>query len=66
MVRSIIVIVVFLLAQINSWLASQGKQPLPSVNEDQVAWFFTFVISVWTMVRENPLKKLKRAPKADK
>lgn len=60
MIRSIIVIVVFALAQLNSFLVSKGMQPLPIVSEDQIAWFITFVISVVTMIRENPFKRQKK------
>lgn len=46
-------IIVFALAWLNSFLASKGYETLPVVDETQVAMFVTFVISVWVFVSHN-------------
>lgn len=58
-------IVLFALSWLNTYLVSIDKQPLPVVSEDQMAWFITFVISVWTMVKDNPFKRQKKPAEED-
>lgn len=54
---SLIRIIVFLLAWLNQYLASKGMQALPVLGEGEVAAVITFVVSVWTLLRDNRLKK---------
>lgn len=51
-------IVVFVLAWVNQYLVSKNMQPLPLVGEDEVAELLTFVISVWTLAKDNRVKKV--------
>lgn len=53
---SFVRIIVFLLAWLNQYLVSQGLHPLPFVDETSVAGFITFVVSVWTLVKDNKVK----------
>jgi SPP1 family holin len=62
--NDIIRAVVFVLAWVNSFLVTHGQHPLPVIDETQVSWVVTFVVSVWAMLKESPFKKYfaKKAP----
>lgn len=55
--QSLARIIVFLMAWFNQYLVSQGKQPLPLVDEESVANTLTFIVSVWTLMKTNQVKK---------
>jgi SPP1 family holin len=47
----------FVLAWVNSFLASNGYKTLPIPNENQVALVITFLISAYTFYKHNIFKK---------
>jgi SPP1 family holin len=51
-------IAIFVLSWVNSLLVSHGHKPIPVIDESQVSWAITFVVSVWAMVKESPFKSL--------
>ncbi|UOE58234.1 phage holin [Cytobacillus oceanisediminis] len=59
---ALIRIIVFLFAWLNQYLVSKGHQPLPVLGEEEVAAVLTFVASVWTLVKDNKVKKNEEKP----
>ena len=53
-------VIIFVFAWLNNYLVSKGLQPLPVVDETIVAWFATFVVSVWTLWKNNDITKKAR------
>lgn len=56
--KDITLFLVFILSWVNSFLVTHGHKPIPVIDESQVAWAITFVVSVWAMVSKSPLKSL--------
>lgn len=56
--NDIVRVVLFVLAWVNSILVSTGHRTLPVIDEAQVYWVITFVVSVWAMMKEAPFKHL--------
>lgn len=54
---TIIRVVVFALAWFNQYLTSKGIQPLPILDEVFVSTLITFVVSVWTLFKNNYITK---------
>ena len=50
-------LIVFALAWVNAALAQKGLTTLPVLDETQVAFAVTFIVSLWTAVRHNFLGK---------
>lgn len=65
MYGTLIRIVVFIFAWLNSYLVSKGLPTLPVVDEEMVAWIVTFVVSVWTLVKDNRFKDLFKKTKEE-
>lgn len=57
----IIRLIVFVFAWLNSFLVSKGYQPLPVIGEEEVAYGVTFVVSIWTLWKDNNITKSARA-----
>jgi SPP1 family holin len=55
--KNIVTIIVFVLGWVNAFLVKNGIKPLPVLDQGQVSLIVAFVISVITMVKENPFKK---------
>lgn len=58
LVKDIVHVVLFALAWVNSILVASGHKPIPAIDDNQVSWCITFVVSVWSMVRDNPFKRI--------
>jgi SPP1 family holin len=50
---TVVRMLLFLLAWLNSFLASKGYETIPHVNETNVAMLVTFVISAWGFIKHN-------------
>jgi SPP1 family holin len=57
MTNDIVRVVIFVLSWVNSFLVAHGHKPIPFIDETQVAWVITFVVSIWAMCKEAPFKK---------
>jgi SPP1 family holin len=62
--KDIIRIILFVLTWLNSFLAEHGYKPLPVIDETQVSWAITFIISVWVMIKDNPFRSMKKTSEA--
>jgi hypothetical protein len=49
-------IIIFVLSWVNSYLVAHGHKPIPVIDQSQVSWGITFVVSVWAMLKESPFK----------
>jgi SPP1 family holin len=54
---TLIRIILFVLAWVNSLLVQKGIQPLPLISEEVVAEVITFVVSVWTLWKNQYISK---------
>jgi SPP1 family holin len=50
-------IILFVLAWVNSLLVQKGIQPLPLISEEVVAEVIAFVVSVWTLWKNQYISK---------
>ncbi|MEH7116059.1 phage holin [Neobacillus vireti] len=60
---TIVRVLLFVLAWVNTFLASKGYETIPHVDETHVAMAVTFVISVWGFVKHNFFGKKGKAQK---
>lgn len=56
----VIRLIVFVAAWANNFLVEKGLQPLPVVGEQEAAMVLAFVISVWTLWKNNNITKKAR------
>ncbi|MFE4029270.1 phage holin [Priestia sp. YIM B13551] len=50
-------VIIFLLAWLNQYLVAKNLHPLPVFDEATVASVITFVVSAWTLLADNKVKK---------
>jgi SPP1 family holin len=50
---TVVRIILFALAWLNQFLVSKGQAPLPVLDEVVVAAIVTFIISLWTLWKNN-------------
>ena len=55
--NAIVRIVIFILVWLNQYLVSKGQAPLPVLNEAEISGVITFLVSVWTLIKNNKVKK---------
>jgi SPP1 family holin len=60
---SIVRVLLFVLAWLNSFLASKGYKTIPYVDETHIAMAVTFVISAWGFIQHNFFGKKGQAQK---
>jgi SPP1 family holin len=54
---TIIRIIMFILAWVNTYLVKKGLQPIPVLDEQVIAQIILFVVSVWTLWKNNYISK---------
>jgi SPP1 family holin len=60
---TVVRILLFALAWLNSFLASKGYETIPYIDETHVAMIVTFVVSSWGFVKHNFFGKKGKAQK---
>lgn len=58
---SVIRVIIFVVAWFNTFAASKGWYSLPDVNEEQLSIFISFVVSIYTMYKNQYLARKGRA-----
>lgn len=55
---ALIRIIIFLFAWLNQYLTAKGLDPIPVLGEEEIADILTFVVSIWTLIKDNTIKKM--------